>query len=155
MADQSQRTEKPTKRKLDKSRREGQFPASREFLAALQFLTFVILAGIGGAHFVERTRELARYFLAAAFRLQLSPHGVVGIYRTALSHVFGEEGRLVYRGYDIHELAGKASFEEVAFLLWIGQFGDFVVDLLAAFRQKIHVALIALRYRLAQHIDRL
>jgi citrate synthase len=37
-----------------------------------------------------------------------------------LSHVFGEEGRLVYRGYDIHELAGKASFEEVAHLLWIG-----------------------------------
>ncbi|MGI8477153.1 MAG: citrate synthase [Thermomicrobiales bacterium] len=39
---------------------------------------------------------------------------------TALSHVYGEEGRLVYRGYDIHELAGKATFEEVAHLLWIG-----------------------------------
>lgn len=88
MADQSQRTEKPTKRKLDKSRREGQFPASREFLAALQFLTFVILAGIGGAHFLDRTREMARYFLAAAFHLQLSPHGLLGIYRTALGHVF-------------------------------------------------------------------
>jgi citrate synthase len=34
--------------------------------------------------------------------------------------VFGEEGKLVYRGYDIHELAGKASFEEVAYLLWMG-----------------------------------
>jgi citrate synthase len=45
--------------------------------------------------------------------------GVVAAY-TALSHVFGEEGKLVYRGYDIHELAGKASFEEVAHLLWIG-----------------------------------
>ena len=43
MADQDQRTEKPTKRKLEKSRREGQFPASRELLAALQFLTFVAL----------------------------------------------------------------------------------------------------------------
>ncbi len=39
---------------------------------------------------------------------------------TALSHVFGEEGRLVYRGYDIHELAGKTTFEEVAYLLWFG-----------------------------------
>jgi len=29
MADLGQRTEKPTKRKLDKARREGQFPASR------------------------------------------------------------------------------------------------------------------------------
>ena len=50
------------------------------------------------------------------------PEGLEGVVAasTALSHVFGEEGRLVYRGYDIHELAGKASFEEIAHLLWIG-----------------------------------
>jgi citrate synthase len=50
------------------------------------------------------------------------PEGLEGVVAasTALSHVFGEEGKLVYRGYDIHELAGKASFEEVAHLLWIG-----------------------------------
>jgi citrate synthase len=50
------------------------------------------------------------------------PEGLEGVVAasTALSHVFGEEGRLVYRGYDIHELAGKASFEEVAYLLWMG-----------------------------------
>ncbi len=39
---------------------------------------------------------------------------------TSVSHVYGEEGRLVYRGYDINELAGKATFEEVAYLLWTG-----------------------------------
>ena len=51
------------------------------------------------------------------------PEGLEGVVAasTALSHVFGEEGRLVYRGYDIHELAGKASFEEVAHLLWCGR----------------------------------
>src|SRR3712207_2927606 len=51
------------------------------------------------------------------------PEGLEGVVAaaTALSHVFGEEGRLVYRGYDIHELAGKASFEEVAYLLWQGR----------------------------------
>lgn len=50
------------------------------------------------------------------------PEGLEGVVAasTALSHVFGEEGKLVYRGYDIHELAGKASFEEVAYLLWNG-----------------------------------
>lgn len=50
------------------------------------------------------------------------PEGLEGVVAaaTALSHVFGEEGRLVYRGYDIHELAGHATFEEVAHLLWIG-----------------------------------
>lgn len=50
------------------------------------------------------------------------PNGLEGVVaaQTELSHVFGEEGRLVYRGYDIHELAGNASFEEVAYLLWMG-----------------------------------
>jgi len=50
------------------------------------------------------------------------PNGLEGVVAasTELSHVFGDIGKLVYRGYDIHELAGKASFEEVAHLLWIG-----------------------------------
>ncbi|HZC08040.1 MAG TPA: citrate synthase [Ktedonobacterales bacterium] len=52
-----------------------------------------------------------------------SAKGLEGIVvaQTHISHVFGEEGRLVYRGYEISELAGKASFEEVAFLLWHGR----------------------------------
>ncbi len=34
----------------------------------------------------------------------------------------GDEGRLVYRGYDIHDLiAGSCSFEEVVYLLWHGE----------------------------------
>lgn len=51
------------------------------------------------------------------------PEGLEGVVAasTALSHVFGEEGKLIYRGYDIHELAGRASFEEVAYLLWEGR----------------------------------
>lgn len=35
--------------------------------------------------------------------------------------VDGEKGRLVYHGYDINELVGKASFEEVVYLLWHGK----------------------------------
>jgi len=88
MADQGQRTEKPTKRKLEKSRREGQFPASRELLAALQFLTFVVLLNAGAASFFERVREAARYFLTAAFRFELTPRVVLRLYRDTLSHVF-------------------------------------------------------------------
>ena len=88
MADQGQRTEKPTKRKIDKSRREGQFPASRELLAALQFLTFVILLIIGGKGFFERTRDMVRYFLAAAFRLSVTPRSVVRIYGALLGQIF-------------------------------------------------------------------
>jgi len=39
---------------------------------------------------------------------------------TRLSDVQGLEGKLIYEGYDIGELAGKASFEEVVHLLWHG-----------------------------------
>lgn len=88
MADQGQKTEKPTKRKLDKARREGQFPASREFLAALQFLTFVALLGAGASGFLDRAREMTRYFLRAAFHLQLTPHAVAGIYHNSVGRIF-------------------------------------------------------------------
>lgn len=40
---------------------------------------------------------------------------------TALSEVMGSEGILIYAGYDINELAGKVSYEEVVYLLWHGQ----------------------------------
>ena len=43
---------------------------------------------------------------------------------TALSDIDGKAGLLFYRGYDIHELAGHASFEEVAFLLQRGHAPD-------------------------------
>ena len=39
---------------------------------------------------------------------------------TTLSDVRGTEGILIYAGYDINELAGKASYEEVVYLLWHG-----------------------------------
>jgi citrate synthase len=45
--------------------------------------------------------------------------GVV-VASTGISQVFGNEGRLVYRGYSIGQLAGKATFEEVCHLLWKG-----------------------------------
>jgi citrate synthase len=37
---------------------------------------------------------------------------------TRLGDVRGQEGQLIYCGYDINELAGKVSFEEVIYLLW-------------------------------------
>jgi citrate synthase len=43
---------------------------------------------------------------------------------TALSDIDGKAGLLFYRGYDIHELAGSASFEEIAFLLQRGHAPD-------------------------------
>jgi citrate synthase len=39
---------------------------------------------------------------------------------TAISKVEGTAGRLIYRGYNIHDLARTTSFEEVIHLLWFG-----------------------------------
>jgi citrate synthase len=39
---------------------------------------------------------------------------------TALSDIDGQAGRLFYRGYDISQLAGSATFEEIAYLLQRG-----------------------------------
>jgi citrate synthase len=43
--------------------------------------------------------------------------GVVAA-KTRLSDVRGDIGQLIYCGYDINELAGRATYEEVAFLLY-------------------------------------
>jgi len=40
---------------------------------------------------------------------------------TELSNVEGLAGRLTYRGYDIHDLAPNATFEEIVYLLLFGQ----------------------------------
>ena len=39
---------------------------------------------------------------------------------TAISKVEGTAGRLIYHGYNIHDLARTTTFEEVAHLLWFG-----------------------------------
>lgn len=39
---------------------------------------------------------------------------------SSICDVNGDEGTLSYRGYDIHDLATFATFEEVAYLLWYG-----------------------------------
>ena len=40
--------------------------------------------------------------------------------QSAICDVNGAEGKLIYRGYDIHDLAENATFEEVIYLLWNG-----------------------------------
>ncbi len=46
--------------------------------------------------------------------------GVVAA-QSAIGDVNGEQGILIYQGYDIHDLAEHSTFEEVVFLLWNGR----------------------------------
>lgn len=74
--------------------------------------------------------------------------GIIGA-QTAISHVDGANGRLIYQGYVIADLAQEMSFEEVAFLLWQGRLPnrqelDGLTSELAANRELTQAATIAL-----------
>ncbi|MBC8104548.1 MAG: citrate/2-methylcitrate synthase [Cytophagales bacterium] len=49
--------------------------------------------------------------------------GLEGIVAAAthIAEVDGEKGKLTLRGYDVSELSGKVTFEEVCYLLWYGK----------------------------------
>jgi citrate synthase len=69
--------------------------------------------------------------------------------QTAISMVDGANGRLVYRGYVIADLAEEMSFEEVAYLMWHGELPNRVqleglTNELAASRSLTRAATIAL-----------
>jgi citrate synthase len=55
--------------------------------------------------------------------LQKGLEGVL-VAESELSFIDGDAGRLVYRGYEIEDLARGASYEEVLYLLWYGHLPD-------------------------------
>jgi citrate synthase len=55
--------------------------------------------------------------------IQKGLKGVVAA-ETLISHIDGENGLLIYRGYDVGSLTKNHSFEEVAYLLWYGYLPD-------------------------------
>ncbi len=67
MADQSDKTEKPTPQRVEKARREGQFATSREFVASMQFLAFMAVLNTSTVSWFANSRELFRLLLQQAF----------------------------------------------------------------------------------------
>ena len=67
MANNGQKTEEPTPKRLDKARKEGQFPTARQFVSAMQFLAFVAVIEAWGGEWFAELRRLMRLALAAAF----------------------------------------------------------------------------------------
>jgi flagellar biosynthetic protein FlhB len=87
MPDRSTKTEPATQRRLEKAREEGQFPAAKEFVAALQFLVFLGLLSAGGAHWLSEFQTGARWLLTLAFARELRPEEVTHIaWRLFLAH---------------------------------------------------------------------
>ena len=59
----------------------------------------------------------------------------VNIDTSKICFIDGQKGDLIYRGYDIRELADKASFEEVIYLLWNDDLPT--KEQLVAFKQEL------------------
>ena len=82
MADSGQKTEKATPRRLEKARKEGQFPTAKEFVSAAEFLTFTALLAFGGAAWFSQMKETMRWLFERAFATSLSVEEVVNVGRS-------------------------------------------------------------------------
>src|SRR4051794_16836662 len=72
MADNSQKTEKPSPRRLEKARKDGDFPAAREFVSAIQFFAFVLLSAAYFPHWMQNFQAAFRQGLSQSFATSLT-----------------------------------------------------------------------------------
>ena len=73
MADKGQQTEKASPRRLEKARKEGQFPTARDLVGAAQFLMFVAILGSSFAKWFAQYRISTRVLIDRAFHTELTP----------------------------------------------------------------------------------
>src|SRR4249920_3632932 len=66
-----QRTEKPTPRRLQKAREDGQFPVAKDFVSAVQYLGVVMILTAWGASWFQQTQHDFRRLLVRAFSVDL------------------------------------------------------------------------------------
>ncbi len=81
MADSGQKTEKATPRRLDRARREGNFPSSKEFVSSIQFLGFVTLVAMYASSALARAVRLMHVLLQRAFTTDLSAASIGSLAR--------------------------------------------------------------------------
>jgi|SRR5579871_1460808 len=84
MAGIGQRTEKPTARRLERARKEGNFPSSREFLSSVQFVCFVAMISAFGRAWILRTARLMRALFAEAFTGDVTPARLMTLLRAVI-----------------------------------------------------------------------
>jgi len=87
MANSSQ-TEKPTAKRLEKARSEGQFINSRQLVTACQFLAFVTIAQAWFPSWLAGMKELLRTSLIGAFRIDITIATLPGIVEEFIRRAF-------------------------------------------------------------------
>jgi len=80
MADQGQKTEQPTPRRLAKAREEGNFPTARHMVSASQLLLFVALLASGGGTWISTLRHTTAQVFAKAFTADLTAAQLVQLF---------------------------------------------------------------------------
>jgi len=113
MADRSGKTEPATQRRLEKAREEGQFPAAKEFVSALQFMVFLALLSAGGASWFGKFCQTARSLFQLAYAKELRPEDLTSL-----------AWELAWRHFAPLALAGLAvAVSTLSFRLVTTQFG--------------------------------
>ena len=114
MADNSNKTEKPTPRRLQKARREGQFAVSKDFVAGLQFTIFVVMASAYGTAWYATLRQSSRAAIFEAFNRDLTAQRLVeiftGFFKQTLIPLLAGGGVLVLTAVAIHLASTRLGF---------------------------------------------
>lgn len=87
MSDQ-QRTEQPTQRRIQKARKDGRYPVSRDFVAAAQWTAFVAMVIVSGEQWLATLRRSARFLIEHAFGPDLNPQSLIALVRTTAAPHF-------------------------------------------------------------------
>jgi flagellar biosynthetic protein FlhB len=88
MPSQADKTEQPTQRRKVKSREQGQFASSREFVSSLQFVFFLFLVGsYGAAWFLDTRENMARQLKNVADQ-QVDVRSVYNLFMSLCAHNF-------------------------------------------------------------------
>jgi len=87
-ADSHSKTEKPSPRRLHKAREEGRFPASREMVAATQFIVFIVIAFAWFPGWLSTMKAMLRTSLTESFHADLSVATFPGIASMLLQRAF-------------------------------------------------------------------
>lgn len=73
---------------MQRARREGQFPTSRQFVPAIQFLAFTAIVANWGASWLEQLRLTIRYLIGWAFAPNFHNEEFVHVISSLVLHTF-------------------------------------------------------------------
>ena len=88
MADQSQKTEQPTPRRMQKAREEGNFPSARIFVGSIQFLAFVAMLRSWGGTWINATHDTMSQLLHHALAPDLDPAVILNLSLELIKRTF-------------------------------------------------------------------